>query len=215
MIAFSGLDGEGKSTQIGLLKNKLNLKGKNISVFWSRGGYTPGMEFFKKMLRITNLPVIPKRRDQSNQRKKSFLNPVIKNIWLTLSLLDLLFYYVIYIRVKELFRNVVICDRYIMDTLIDFNLNFPKEKVESWFLWRVLINFSLKPQNHFILIISVKEALYRSKLKNEPFPDSESTLNNRLQQYLQYVENNTNIKLLNCEAPIEQIHSQIYSQIKT
>jgi thymidylate kinase len=102
-----------------------------------------------------------------------------------------------------------------MDTLIDFKLNFPKEKVESWFRWKVLNIFSLKPQNHFVLLISAKEALYRLKLKNEPFLDSESILNIRLQSYIQYTKNNIKIKLINCEAPIEQIHSQIYSQIKT
>jgi len=215
MIAISGLDGAGKSTQISLLKSSFESNGRNVWIFWNRGGYTPGIELIKFYLRRLNFSAIPQTKGTSIQRNKSFSNPVIKKIWLTLSLLDLLYYYAIYIRVKEFFNNVVICDRYIVDTLIDFKLNFPEENIESWNLWKILNNFAVMPQKHFVLTISVKEALYRSKLKNEPFPDSESTLNIRLQSYLQYAENNKKIKLINCEAPIEQILNQIYTQIKT
>ena len=50
MIAFSGIDGAGKSTQIGLLKVHLVDNGFNVLVFWSRGGYSPGMMFLKKLM---------------------------------------------------------------------------------------------------------------------------------------------------------------------
>ena len=52
MIAFSGLDGAGKSTQIDLLRKKFLNERKSVFVFWSRGGYTPGMLFFKKSRRL-------------------------------------------------------------------------------------------------------------------------------------------------------------------
>ena len=48
MIVFSGLDGAGKSTQIELLKFYFKNSGVPVISFWSRGGYTAGMEFVKK-----------------------------------------------------------------------------------------------------------------------------------------------------------------------
>ena len=51
LISFSGLDCAGKSTQISLLKEYLQGKGYEVSEVWSRGGYTPGIETMKKILR--------------------------------------------------------------------------------------------------------------------------------------------------------------------
>ena len=51
LISFSGLDCSGKSTQINLLKEYLEDKGYEVRVVWSRGGYTPGVEFLKSIIR--------------------------------------------------------------------------------------------------------------------------------------------------------------------
>jgi thymidylate kinase len=67
MIAFSGLDGAGKSTQIDLLaKIYSNNKYKSL-VFWSRGGYTPGMKFLKNTLKVS------KKTSKSYQMKPIFM----------------------------------------------------------------------------------------------------------------------------------------------
>ena len=52
-------------------------------------------------------------------------------MWLSLSILDLIFFYGIYVRIKEFFGSKVVCDRHIIDTKIDFLLNFPDEKFPS------------------------------------------------------------------------------------
>ena len=48
IVAISGLDGAGKSTQIDLLSKSLSAKGVRVRFLWARGGYTPGFEFIKK-----------------------------------------------------------------------------------------------------------------------------------------------------------------------
>ena len=209
MIAFSGLDGAGKSTQISLLIDFYKIKKTKSLMLWSRGGYTPGMEFFKKTLRKLNSSSIPKERGESTKRDASFSNKYIRKTWLTLSILDLLFYYTIYIRIIEFFGIVVICDRYLFDTLLDFKRNFPQENVQKWLIWRLLMNVSATPKKHFILTISVKESQYRSTLKNEPFPDSKETLKFRLDEYLKYGNNNKFVVEINCEKSKELIHQQI------
>ena len=124
-------------------------------------------------------------------------------------MLDLLFYYAVYIRVVELVGIVVICDRYLFDTLLDFKRNFPQENVHTWPLWRFLMLVAAKPDKHFVLTISTKESQYRSKLKNEPFPDSYETLEFRLDEYLKFGSTHKVVVQIDCERRIELIHQEI------
>jgi len=215
MIAFSGLDGAGKSTQIDLLaKIYSNNKYKSL-VFWSRGGYTPGMKFLKNTLKVSKKTSKKENINRQALRKKSFSNSIVRKIWLSLAILDLIFFYVIYIRLKEFFGTKVICDRYIYDTLLDFELNFSQENVEKWLLWRLLLLLSVKPKRHFVITIPVIESLRRSKLKNEPFPDSREILKSRLDSYEHFVLLEANVIHLDGSKTIESIHSEILKEIKT
>lgn len=190
MIVFSGLDGAGKSTQIEYLKKHFLKSEKKVQVFWSRGGYTPGMIALKKLMRKFKSGTIPKVSGNSKKRDLAFSNSKVRKIWLILALIDLIFFYSFYIRIKKIFSFIVICDRYIIDTLIDFKLNFPKENIEKWLLWRFLCFTAVKPQKHFVITIPVEESLKRSSQKNEPFPDSKKVLKMRLERYLDFVKEN-------------------------
>tara|TARA_R110002049_G_scaffold303988_1_gene498773 strand:+ start:9726 stop:10376 length:651 start_codon:yes stop_codon:yes gene_type:complete len=214
IIAFSGLDGAGKSTQIELLKNYFENYGEKVILFWSRGGYTPGMQFLKDLMRKSKNSKIPSGQGHSKEREKSFSNPFIRKIWLSLAILDLIFFYGIYLRFKSIFGYRVICDRYIFDTHIDFKLNFPQEKVDKWLLWKLLIIFAKKPKRHFVLTIPVKESIRRSALKDEPFPDSEETLDLRLKDYLDFVKKQSFAIHIDGTKDIDEIHNFIKNEIE-
>jgi thymidylate kinase len=182
IIVFSGVDGAGKSTQINLLKKKIEERGLTVNSIWSRGGYTPGFEFLKKILRfISGKKSIPS--GSGGRRDKAMSNALISRLWLMVAMLDLLILYAVIIRVKSFFGLVVICDRYIGDTFIDFSLNFPNSHFKKMWLWRLLVTFSPKPHVSLLFILPIKESMRRSKLKNEPFPDSKEVLENRLNIY--------------------------------
>lgn len=209
MIAFSGLDGAGKTTQIDLLTQYYKKKEKKVEMLWSRGGYTPGMEKFKSILRSSKVSGIPEQRGRTKERSKSFSKSYIRKTWIFLAVLDLIYFYAIYIRWKELFGTVIICDRYIFDTEIDFQLNFPQEKVQNWLIWNLLKILAVKPKNHFVLVIPVSVSLERSKLKDEPFPDFEEVLSERLKRYLDYSQKNCNTQLIQCDDSIQAVHNII------
>ena len=100
-VFFSGLDCSGKSTQIGILKEKLEKENRKVLVFWSRGGYTPGFQKLKDILRMLSGKKLP-APGHSTKRDKALSNPIVKRVWLTLAMIDLLYYYVIYLRLKYL-----------------------------------------------------------------------------------------------------------------
>ena len=212
IIFFSGLDGAGKSTQIDILKNHYLNQNKKVYYFWSRGGYTPGFQRLKNILRRSLKNKLPKS-GKSPQREKSFANPLIKRTWLIISILDLIFYYSIFLRIKLLLGYNIICDRFILDTNVDFSIAYPDEKFEDWLLWKILLRCSIKPNHHFLLLINVKESMKRSLLKFEPFPDSFETLVKRLSYYEIYSKNTTKIKTIWCNKSIDEVSKIILKNI--
>ena len=51
------------------------------------------------------------------------------------------------------------------------------------FLWRILLKFHKRPNISFLFILKAKDSMHRSKIKDEPFPDSEDVINERLMRY--------------------------------
>lgn len=207
-VVFSGLDCSGKSTQIELLKEKYKKEKQKHFVFWSRGGYTPGFQKLKDILRRLSGKKLPKP-GFTPQREKALASPFIRKVWLTIAMMDLLYYYVVFLRIKKLLNYNIICDRYLMDTNIDFMLTYPKEKTQNWFLWRILELFALKPDFHFVSTIPVHESVIRSKFKFEPYPDSPGTLNKRLDLYNFELKNNSNLIFIDGLRDRYEIREQI------
>lgn len=216
MIAFSGLDGAGKSTQINLLTDYLSSSNKKNLIFWSRGGYTPGMLYLKKIFNFSkNLKDKKNKKVNISDRRNELLKiKIIRSFWLFFSILDLIFFYSIYIRFREFFGTIVICDRYLKDTEIDFRLNFPNEKFYEWYSWKFLRLFAVRPRKHFVFIIPVSESIRRSKLKNEPFPDSKKILRERLDYYQNYINEESKAVQICGLKSIQDVHSKIMIEIK-
>jgi thymidylate kinase len=208
-IVFSGLDCSGKSTQIELLKNSFTESGQKNMVFWSRGGYTPGFQKLKDILRIFSGAKLPKP-GHTPQREKALSNPVISRVWLSIAMIDLIFYYVFYLRFKCLIGYNIICDRYLLDTNIDFKLAYPQNKTDKWVLWRLLKFFALKPDFHFVSTVPVEESVIRSKFKFEPYPDSPETLSKRLELYNMELKNDEALIFIDGMRDLNEIKEQIH-----
>lgn len=212
MIALSGLDCSGKSTQIIILANKFKYNRSIVFIFWSRGGYTPGIQKLKNILRLLLKNKLPKP-GQSKTREHAFRQPIIRRIWLSLAILDLIFFYGIYLRYKEAIGYKVICDRYMLDTEIDFFLNFSEENIPKWMLWKILKLVAIKPSTHFVCLVPVDVSVTRSKQKYEPFPDTPEVLYMRLLTYQKELNNKNNLIYINGLLPIEEISNKIYSKV--
>ena len=207
-IFFSGLDCSGKSTQIEILKEKFKQENSKVIVFWSRGGYTPGFQKLKDILRKFSGNKLPKSGN-SKQRDKALSNPFIRRIWLSIAIIDLFYYYVVYLRIKYLFGYNIICDRHMLDTNIDFKIAYPKTNTDKWLIWKITKFLAMKPHYHFVSTIPVKESVIRSKNKFEPFPDSAETLEKRLTLYNLNLKQNKKLYFIDGMRDLNEIKNHI------
>ena len=212
LIAFSGVDGAGKSTQIKLLVEQLKDAGHQPRYLWSRGGYTPGFNMLKTVLRRLSRERLVPTSGPSAQRTEAFRQPWKRRLWLSLALLDLLWLYGFAIRIWCWSGRDVICDRYWQDTLIDFRLNFPQEQVERWLLWRLLLWLSPQPDAAFLLLVPVEESIRRSQQKDEPYPDTPETLIRRLKHY-RAIAQDGHWQQLDGRLPASQLATMIRTQL--
>jgi len=182
LIALSGIDGAGKSTQLELIKSHYENRGVEVISLWTRGGNTPGMNFVKNFLRRLAGKKLP-ASGRSIRRDKILSKPWIQRLWLTLAIFDLIKIYGISIRWLLFKNNLVICDRYIWDTLIDFKIMFPDIHIERWILWRFLVFITPVPARSVLLMIPIEVSKERCLKKYEPFPDTDERRTRRYELY--------------------------------
>lgn len=211
-IVFSGVDGAGKSTQIHLLMEMLQKQGKVPIYLWTRGGYTPRFNMLKNVLRfVTGGRAIPDS-GHSKRREENLGRPGIRKLWLTLAIAELWWIYGVQIRWWLLHGKIVVCDRYVDDTLLDFRHNFPQETVSKWWLWRGLCAIAAKADATFLLLVPVEESITRSLQKDEPFPDSPETLRWRLAEY-EVLTTQRSWQVFDGRQPIDKIAEAIKESI--
>lgn len=208
IIAFSGLDSAGKSTQILLLEKYFLDKKNKVKVIWSRGGYTPLFNSLKNILRKSGRNVIPPP-DESKQRDKTFGKKWVRVLWLNIALIDMILFYCLYFRLLKMLGYTIIADRYLWDTHIDFKLKFSEENFEKIILWKILAQLSPVPNYSIILTIPSGESIRRSNIKNEPFSENLNQRKERLSHYQGLIEKGKWDYVVDGLQPIDDVWAEI------
>ena len=215
IITISGLDGAGKSTQIDQLTRKFSDDGFKVRYVWARGGYTPGFEINKKCLRSIFRKTLPPP-GPSNLRNEKLKSPLIQRIWLIIAIADLIILWGIYVRILRAMKSVVICDRYLNDTLLDVRRNLVVCNIENGRIGKLLKVRSRDVGRWFLFWIPVELSVKRSLEKGEPFPDSPEVLSWRLNSYMdESLFPSTTYFRIDGRSGREEISNILYSKVNT
>ena len=217
-IALSGVDCSGKSTQRDLLMATLRSRGLAPVTIWTRAGNTPGLKAFK---RVVFALMGKKRRDPGHvsdkpgrypRRAANLPNPIKRRLWLTTALLDLLWVYAVKLRWWRWCGKTVVCDRYLLDCLVDFRVNFPDDRVEDRLLCRLLRSFSVRPDVAFCLLVPAELTMERARGKARFHWETLDVLQHRWEAY-RAVSDELGVQVLDGCRPVEEIARTLQQRV--
>ena len=210
LITFSGADCCGKSTQIALLKEYLDKKNIRYESVWTRGGFTPGIEFLKSLVR--------RGKKLSDEQKIAQSEKIHKNnrksrLLFQLAIMDICLYYGVVIRFK-LMKNTVICDRYMWDGLVDFIIRYPELDVEKSITWKMFSKICKKPDVSLVFDVSPQVALERGELKHEKNAENLEQRIYKNKLYREKMEQNKWMYVMDSQRPVDEIHTDVISVVE-
>lgn len=205
MIAFSGIDCGGKSTQIEKVRLAFDAKNHKVRVIHSRGGYTPMLEFVKTLVRPDKGG---NAQEHAQYREAIHGNPKKRRLLLWLSILDLGLYYGVYFRLVELFGVTILADRYFWDSCIDFRMKYPEFDFENWQVWKFAKAIYLQPEYALIYTIPAELSMYRSTLKDEPWPEPVEVRRERIARYMKEIDQGRWQHVIDATPSIEEVYQE-------
>lgn len=178
LISISGVDGSGKSTYAKYLYDTLIFCELRTQYVWSRVGSSSFLKPFAKIGKM----VYKFRRgnfcsknsanyEESGERREVLFvkSSILRLLGLFLLLVEMLWQYSFKVRLLLFLKKVVICDRYIYDTLVDiitrYGLNL--DSIEGRLFKKIITAWAPIPDIAYILNIDYDEACKRKNAKGK------------------------------------------------
>lgn len=219
VIALSGIDSAGKSTQRDLLIEYLQGAGLKPVNVWTRAGYTPGLTLVKRLLRtFSGKPKRDSKRISEKpggypRRAANLPNPLKRRIWLTTALLDLVWTYGVCIRWWRSCGRTLICDRYLLDCLVDFRVNFPDDNVEKRWLCRLLRWSCVQPDASFCLLLPAELSIERSRGKSRRHWETADVIQQRYSQF-QKLSSELEVEIVDAKPAVDVVAASLQASLK-
>jgi O-antigen/teichoic acid export membrane protein/thymidylate kinase len=216
VVALGGVDSAGKSTQRDLLLQALRDQGWTPVSIWARLGYSPGLKALKRAAAVVTGRRKHARGEEKAEapgryprRAETLRGGFRRRLWLTAALLDLLWVYGILVPLLRALGRAVVCDRYLLDCLVDLRVNFPDDRP---FLCRLLRRVAARPDAAFCLIVPPDVSAQRARGAGKFNWESREHLEKRRQAYADLC-GTLEVTVLDGERPVDEIAGSIRAGI--
>lgn len=193
LIAVSGVDGAGKSLQVELLGKAFEQCGISTLCVWSRCGSTKFAGWFiriGKTLFSGGRPPLGARggpRGKVEARKRYLENPILRSGWNLLVLTELTILYNLRVRLPLLLGKVVICDRYLLDGLVELGVHMEDGDISRSVFARLLELLNPLPAMNWLIDVPAETVVRRKRMEPMEHLEAQVRLYRRLGKELHVV----------------------------
>lgn len=210
IVSFSGIDSAGKTTQINRLYAYCENNGIRVKKVWSKARGTPGVLFLKELVRRDKKMDAAEKKEY---RKNVFQSPKKQKLLYVASMLDLCWYWGIYYRILGATKKILICDRYLWDTYVELNQDFPAVNIDRSKLWKIVKWLAPRPKVSFVFVIPAEVSLARDQQKNAAGIEDIAVKEKKIATYMQCVKNNCWTHVMDGMNTIEDLHKQVLEAV--
>lgn len=210
IVSFSGIDSAGKTTQINLLVDYCISNNINVKKVWSKARGTPGVLLLKEIVRRDKKMDANEKKEY---REQVFRNSKKQKLLYIASMLDLCWYWGIYFRALGFFKKIIICDRYIWDTYVEINLDFPAIDIDQSHLWRLVKWLAPKPAISFLFVIPAGVSLERDYQKNAAGIEDIERKKKKTDIYFDCVKKNCWTHVMDGMDTIDNLHNKVLETV--
>ncbi len=211
LIAFSGVDCAGKSTQIGKLSEALTARGHRVQVRWFRPGYSKELDGLRRLARRLRPGSLPSAKE-TTAREEIFNKPGVSGAWQAAALGDSLLQCAVKVRLRCAMGTTVICDRYLHDAALDLAFRFPDQEAKTRGIMVGVRALSPTPAFWLVMMLPHEEMLRRMEIKQEPFPDPPKVRDARFRAY-QVLAQRPDATVIDADGSIDAVHQAVMAAI--
>ena len=112
-----------------------------------------------------------------------------------------------------MFGKIILADRYFWDSYIDFLMKYPEFNFEKWIVWKMTRKIYLKPKHSIIYVIPAELSMYRSTLKEEPWPEPVEIRKKRIAMYMKQIKKNRWNYVIDATKSIDEVFEETKEKI--
>ena len=158
IIAISGIDGAGKTAHCRSLLRALETSDVKAHIYWSRFGSSTQRNDIRRGTEEGNSSDIATSLARRRQRLKK---PLLRFSWLAINLIRFIIGSTLHVRFRRWLGGVVICDRYIYDSMVEIQASLPNgSRWSTWAEW-LLTLFCPHPDVAWLLDVPAELSVRR------------------------------------------------------